>query len=811
MRATAVWRPSKPDPGGKGRADGGRPPLPLPPFDSAAVRSGLQFLSRESSCAALDADSHDLEVSESAIRCPLRVLGLALSRAPIMRPHHRDRATTRPQPGAAWPEEASGMDRPPFPVPGSAEWLETVDLTELTDEAFFLQMRACGKRVRDWDDRYIGLLVGANDRDLPRKFGFRDVFHMAAVQARMTRQRVQEVLGVAEKVRCCPGLYRMFVRAQVAWTKVRTVARLARPELDEELSLLVQSKTRRQIEEWVRQVGAAAHGRHPFVSRSRTMRCESPATDNPNSSLSGGEAAGTTGGCGAANGADVIEGTTRRGDTGTREGAHREVGPVASPHSTRDSGATASQPIGSTVGVEAGTVAGGTANTFAPTPWFTDGATPMSGVASVLDAPSASGYAATPGVPVEPEATGGPGTAVTPEVGGRSVPSPSPGVGLARPASPPLEPVALGQPHPDAQSQPQQEAQPELDPRASESACATESQHSGRRAAPPDRAVEALLSVGLDPLDVQQVLLHREVLTGIRGRAPTITEVLSQAIRSYRPSGQPVKLPYLLVLTRCRECTASSVDTVFGSAPVDEADEMHLAQSGRAVDLDHELANVPEPASASGSSRLERMVEEAIESCGVTAGGSDGQTDSNTGTTGGATGGTTGGEAGRVAGEPERGAVAGALAPRAAQVDSAERRGAQAGEAAVMGGQVSADSRELSARERRFLLARQGGRCAARGCPRPPSQVHHLDHFAHTRRHDLDRVWLVCRLHHGLVHGGFIENPADPPDRWRLRLTLGRSEPVDSVREELDKRYDEHVQSPARRDEELARNLAAES
>jgi hypothetical protein len=96
----------------------------------------------------------------------------------------------------------------------AAGWLEGIELKELSDEAYFLRMRATGCQIRRWDDRYIGLMGGAIDRDLPRRCGFRDIFHMAAIQARLSRKKVTEILRITRAIRGCPGLWRLFTHGR---------------------------------------------------------------------------------------------------------------------------------------------------------------------------------------------------------------------------------------------------------------------------------------------------------------------------------------------------------------------------------------------------------------------------------------------------------------------------------------------------------------------------------------------------------------------------------------------------------------------
>jgi hypothetical protein len=164
---------------------------------------------------------------------------------------------------------------------GASGWLRGVELEQLSDEAYFLRMRACGSRVRQWDDRYIGLLAGAVERELPHRRGFLDIFHMAGLQARMSRKKVTEVLRIARAIRGCPGLWRLFTRAEVAWTKIRVIAAVARSEWDADLCALVTTQTRKELESWVRERARelGRPGPAPLVRSASIEREGEPARD----------------------------------------------------------------------------------------------------------------------------------------------------------------------------------------------------------------------------------------------------------------------------------------------------------------------------------------------------------------------------------------------------------------------------------------------------------------------------------------------------------------------------------------------------
>ena len=65
--------------------------------------------------------------------------------------------------------------------------------------------------------------------------------------------------------------------------------------------------------------------------------------------------------------------------------------------------------------------------------------------------------------------------------------------------------------------------------------------------------------------------------------------------------------------------------------------------------------------------------------------------------------------------------------------------------------------RTPSAAQRRALVVRDRG-CVVPGCERPPAwcDAHHVPEWEHGGRTDLDAMALLCRHHHGRVHGGHI-------------------------------------------------------
>jgi hypothetical protein len=79
--------------------------------------------------------------------------------------------------------------------------------------------------------------------------------------------------------------------------------------------------------------------------------------------------------------------------------------------------------------------------------------------------------------------------------------------------------------------------------------------------------------------------------------------------------------------------------------------------------------------------------------------------------------------------------------------------------------ELGREQRLFSRRQRIALAIRDGG-CLWTGCERPPSwtEAHHIDHWQHGGRTDLDRGVLLCRHHHLRLHN----------EGWSIHLRAGR-------------------------------------
>src|SRR5438477_284134 len=79
-----------------------------------------------------------------------------------------------------------------------------------TSELHVLILRACRAKIR-WTRRAAGLIYLADRADLPRKKGYRDTHHYAAVVGGFSRNHVNEILRVGRAVASTAALLKLFL------------------------------------------------------------------------------------------------------------------------------------------------------------------------------------------------------------------------------------------------------------------------------------------------------------------------------------------------------------------------------------------------------------------------------------------------------------------------------------------------------------------------------------------------------------------------------------------------------------------------
>ena len=101
---------------------------------------------------------------------------------------------------------------------------------------------------------------------------------------------------------------------------------------------------------------------------------------------------------------------------------------------------------------------------------------------------------------------------------------------------------------------------------------------------------------------------------------------------------------------------------------------------------------------------------------------------------------------------------------------------------------VGREERVVDANQTRALRARDR-HCVWPGCDRPPSwtTAHHLKHWIHGGRTDLDNLALLCHRHHRMCHEGgwelvrdsdgrILTIPPVPRDMWSFRAQVVSNE-----------------------------------
>ncbi len=82
---------------------------------------------------------------------------------------------------------------------------------------------------------------------------------------------------------------------------------------------------------------------------------------------------------------------------------------------------------------------------------------------------------------------------------------------------------------------------------------------------------------------------------------------------------------------------------------------------------------------------------------------------------------------------------------------------------------VKTKSRAIPAPIQKFVVRKTNGSCSFPGCGKSGTEKHHTDRYALKHGHDPDKIHLLCREHHRLMHYGLIENEGMRPEFWRVR------------------------------------------
>ncbi|MBU0982067.1 hypothetical protein KKC94_05240 [Patescibacteria group bacterium] len=79
-----------------------------------------------------------------------------------------------------------------------------------------------------------------------------------------------------------------------------------------------------------------------------------------------------------------------------------------------------------------------------------------------------------------------------------------------------------------------------------------------------------------------------------------------------------------------------------------------------------------------------------------------------------------------------------------------------------------AETVNIPARMRQFVIERTGGHCAYPSCNKPYVELHHTGRQAIELKHNPDHIHALCKFHHELAHNGLIGNEEGPPHTWYI-------------------------------------------
>lgn len=108
-----------------------------------------------------------------------------------------------------------------------------MNLKKLSDKELYALCKEYGLAARVWRSRFAGLLPEVMKRRLYKKKGYASVHEFAAKLAGMSKEAVDKVLRISEKLVDKPLLLDQLISGSQGWTKLERVAYIASPETDE--------------------------------------------------------------------------------------------------------------------------------------------------------------------------------------------------------------------------------------------------------------------------------------------------------------------------------------------------------------------------------------------------------------------------------------------------------------------------------------------------------------------------------------------------------------------------------------------------
>lgn len=125
-------------------------------------------------------------------------------------------------------------------------------MEHVSDSELWCRAVQYGEAARKWRQKFLGLLPEVARRKLWRVHGFESVFVFAFKVGGVSKEQVERVLAVEERLRDKPVLHEMLVSGEVSMNKIVRVVSVATPENEEALAGQVKLLTKSSVETLVR-------------------------------------------------------------------------------------------------------------------------------------------------------------------------------------------------------------------------------------------------------------------------------------------------------------------------------------------------------------------------------------------------------------------------------------------------------------------------------------------------------------------------------------------------------------------------------
>lgn len=129
-------------------------------------------------------------------------------------------------------------------------------MEHVSDSELWSRAVQFGEAARKWRQKFLGLLPEVNRRELWRVHGFESVFVFAFKVGGVSKEQVERVLMMEERLRDKPLLHEMLISGEVSMNKIVRVVSVATPENEEELAGHVKLLAKASVETLVRDMKA---------------------------------------------------------------------------------------------------------------------------------------------------------------------------------------------------------------------------------------------------------------------------------------------------------------------------------------------------------------------------------------------------------------------------------------------------------------------------------------------------------------------------------------------------------------------------